>query len=36
MGTTFSRCKWNDNIKINLEELGREDVNWIHLAQHSD
>jgi hypothetical protein len=25
-----------DNIKMNLEEIGYEDVDWIHLAQNRD
>jgi hypothetical protein len=27
------RCRWEDNIKIDLEEIGFGDVDWIHLAQ---
>jgi hypothetical protein len=24
---------WEDNIKLNLKEMGWENVEWIHLAQ---
>jgi hypothetical protein len=27
------RCRCEDNIKIDLEEIGLEDVDWIYLAQ---
>jgi 3-oxoacyl-ACP reductase-like protein len=27
------RCRWEVNIKIDLKEIGCEDVNWIYLAQ---
>jgi hypothetical protein len=27
------RRRWNDDIKMNLKEIGFEDVDWIHLAQ---
>jgi hypothetical protein len=30
------RCKLEDNIKIDLKEMGWEGVNWIHLAQDID
>jgi hypothetical protein len=26
-----SRCRLEDNIKMELKEMGREDVDWIHL-----
>jgi hypothetical protein len=26
--------KWEDNIKLDLNEIVYEDVNWIHLGQH--
>jgi hypothetical protein len=29
------RCKWEDNIKMNLREIGINGVNWILLAQDS-
>jgi hypothetical protein len=34
MFSRVHRRKWEDNIKIRLKEIGREDVNWIHLAQN--
>jgi hypothetical protein len=27
------RCRWEDNIKMDLKEIDWKDVNWIHLAQ---
>jgi hypothetical protein len=30
------RRKWEDNIKIDLREIGFGGVNWINLAQDSD
>jgi hypothetical protein len=27
------RCRWDDNIKIDLQEVGCEDMGWIELAQ---
>jgi hypothetical protein len=30
------RRRWEDNIKIDLGEIGFGDVNWIHLAQNRD
>jgi transcription termination factor 2 len=27
------RSRWEDNIKMDLREIGIEGVNWIHLAQ---
>jgi hypothetical protein len=30
------RHTWEDNIKMDLEEIGWEDVDWIHLAQDTD
>ena len=27
--------RWEDNIKINLKEVGRDSGDWIHLAQDS-
>jgi protein-tyrosine phosphatase len=26
-------CRWEDNIGMDLEEIGRKVVDWIHLAQ---
>jgi hypothetical protein len=28
-----SRCKWEDNIKMNVIEIGCEGVKWFHLVQ---
>jgi hypothetical protein len=28
------RCKWEDNIKMDLREIGIDGVNWIQLAQN--
>jgi hypothetical protein len=30
------RCRWEDNIKMNLGEIGFGDVDWIHWAQDRD
>jgi hypothetical protein len=30
------RRRWEDNIKMDLREIGFGDVDWIHLAQHRD
>jgi hypothetical protein len=30
------RHRWEDNIKMDLGEIGFGDVNWIHLAQDSN
>jgi hypothetical protein len=27
------RCRWKDNIKLDLREIGIDGVNWIQLAQ---
>jgi len=29
------RCRCEDNIRIDLQEIGWESVNWIHLTQDS-
>jgi hypothetical protein len=29
----ISRCKWEDNIKMDLREIGIDGANWIWLAQ---
>jgi hypothetical protein len=29
------RNRWEDNIKMGLEEMGCEGIDWIHLAQDS-
>jgi hypothetical protein len=28
-----SRCRWEDNIKMDLREMGIDVANWIQLAQ---
>jgi hypothetical protein len=28
--------RWEDNIKVNLREIGLGGVNWMHLAQDRD
>jgi hypothetical protein len=30
------RSRWEDNIKMDLREIGFGDVDWIHLAQDRD
>ena len=30
------RCRWEDNIKMDLEEVGRVCGNWMELAQDRD
>jgi hypothetical protein len=30
------RCRWEDNIKMDILEVGWEDMNWIELAQDRD
>jgi hypothetical protein len=30
------RCRWVDNIKIDLREIGWDDMDWIDLAQDKD
>jgi len=31
-----SRHRWEDNIKMDLQEVGCEDMDWIELAQDKD
>ena len=31
-----SRCRWEDNIKMDLRDVGCDSGNWIDLAQDSD
>jgi hypothetical protein len=31
-----SRCRWDDNSRMDLTEIVREDVDWMHLAQDRD
>jgi hypothetical protein len=30
------RCRWEDNIKMDLREIGFGDVDWVHFAQDRD
>jgi len=30
------RCRWEDNIKMNLQEIGCGSINWMELAQDRD
>ena len=30
------RCRWEDNIKMDLQEVGRGGMDWIGLAQDKD
>jgi len=31
-----SRRRWEDNVKMELEEVGCRDMEWIHLVQNTD
>jgi hypothetical protein len=31
-----TRCRWEDNIKMDLREVGWGGMDWIHLAQDRD
>jgi hypothetical protein len=31
-----SRCRWVDNIKMDLKEIGWDGVDWVDLARDSD
>jgi hypothetical protein len=31
-----SRSKWEENIRMDLRDIGREGVIWIHLTQDRD
>jgi hypothetical protein len=31
--TWVPRCRWEDNIRVDLREKGWESVDWIYLAQ---
>jgi len=31
-----SRCRWEDNIKVDLQEVGCGGMDWIELAQDRD
>jgi hypothetical protein len=30
------RCRWEDNINMNLREIGWGDIDWIHMVQDKD
>jgi hypothetical protein len=30
------RCRWEDNIRMNLRDMGWKGVDWMHLAQCRD
>ena len=30
------RCRWKDNIKMDLQEVGCGDMDWVELAQDRD
>jgi hypothetical protein len=30
------RCRWADSIKMDLKEIGCDDMDWIDLAQNRD
>jgi hypothetical protein len=30
------RCRWDDNIKKDLKEIGLQGVDWVHVAQDRD
>ena len=32
----YPRCRWEDNIKMDLQEVGCEGTDWIQLAQGRD
>jgi hypothetical protein len=29
-------CRWEDNIRMDLREIGWEDVDWMHVVQDRD
>jgi len=31
-----SQCEWEDNIKMDVKEMGWEGMDWIHIAQDRD
>jgi hypothetical protein len=31
-----ARCRWENNIRMDLQEIGWEGVDWMHLAQDRD
>jgi predicted CoA-binding protein len=30
------RCRWEDNIKMHLKEIGCEDLDWVNMARDWD
>jgi len=30
------RCRWEDNIKVDLQKVGCGDMDWIELTRHRD
>jgi len=30
------RCRWEDNIKVDIQEVGYQDMDWIEPAQDRD
>jgi len=32
----WSRHRWDDNIRMDLQEIGQKNVDWIHLAEEKD
>jgi hypothetical protein len=32
LGLGTPKCRWKENFKLYLKAVGRENVNWIHLA----
>jgi hypothetical protein len=32
-GEDITICKWEDNLKRDITEIGCSDIDWIHLAQ---
>jgi hypothetical protein len=35
-GKRRHRLRWEDNIKMGLKEVGRDDVDWLHVFQVRD
>ena len=31
-----SQCEWEDNIEMDVKEMGWEGMDWIHMAQDRD
>jgi hypothetical protein len=34
--TNHTTLRWEDNIKIDIQEVGYEEMNWIHPAENRD